>query len=84
MTDYNPDFYAPVREPHRFTIRAVPHPDELDVRGIPISCPNCHACHDWLLLSVRHQVFALPLRHRMARARPRPRLLRPALHRARA
>ena len=26
-------------------------------RGIPITCANCGARRDWLLLSVRHQVF---------------------------
>ncbi|MFG2841690.1 hypothetical protein ACGF12_00735 [Kitasatospora sp. NPDC048296] len=57
MTDYDPDFHTPVPEPHRFAIRAVPHPAELDARGIPITCPNCRARRDWLLLNVRHQVF---------------------------
>ncbi|WP_052509664.1 hypothetical protein [Kitasatospora griseola] len=39
------------------TIRAVPHPDELDARGIPIICPSCRASRDWLLLNVREHVF---------------------------
>lgn len=42
---------------HRTVIRAVPHPGELDARGIPIVCPNCRARRDWLLLNVRRQVF---------------------------
>ncbi len=57
MTDYDRDFYNPDPEPHQSVIRAVPHPDELDVRGIPITCPNCRAHRDWLLLSVREHVF---------------------------
>ncbi|MFJ6769691.1 hypothetical protein ACIQOV_01695 [Kitasatospora sp. NPDC091257] len=42
---------------HRAVIRAVPHAGELDARGIPITCPNCRARRDWLLLNVRQQVF---------------------------
>ncbi|MFJ6212061.1 hypothetical protein ACIQGZ_01770 [Streptomyces sp. NPDC092296] len=57
MTDYEPDFHNPHPEPHQNVIRAVPHPGELDARGIPITCPNCHARRDWLLLNVRHHVF---------------------------
>lgn len=49
---------SPDQDPdHRTAIRAVPHPDELDARGIPITCPNCHARRDWLLLNVRQHVF---------------------------
>ncbi|MFJ2578388.1 hypothetical protein [Kitasatospora aureofaciens] len=57
MTDYEPAFHDPHHESHRSVIRAVPHPDELDARGIPITCPTCRARRDWLLLNVRHQVF---------------------------
>ncbi|CAM5397093.1 hypothetical protein AB0F92_15920 [Kitasatospora aureofaciens] len=57
MTDYEPAYHHPRPEPHRAVIRAVPHPGELDARGIPITCPQCAARRDWLLLNVRHQVF---------------------------
>ncbi|MEV7214075.1 hypothetical protein AB0O31_13400 [Kitasatospora cineracea] len=57
MTDHDPDFHTPAPEPHRPAIRVVPHPAELDARGIPITCAHCHAHRDWLLLNVLHQVF---------------------------
>ncbi|MFJ3790373.1 hypothetical protein [Kitasatospora sp. NPDC090091] len=41
----------------RPVIRAVPHPNVLDLRGITITCPECDADRDWLLLNVRRQVF---------------------------
>ena len=42
---------------HRSVIRAVAHPGELNARGIGITCPNCRARRDWLLLNVRQQAF---------------------------
>lgn len=73
MTDYEPASHNPHPEPHQTVIRAVPHPDELDARGIPITCPNCRAQRDWLLLNVRHQVF---VRCRCAHEWPEPGLTR--------
>ncbi|TKA08494.1 hypothetical protein FCI23_27695 [Actinacidiphila oryziradicis] len=32
-------------------------PDELNARGLWITCLRCRACRDWLLLNVRHQVI---------------------------
>ncbi|MFI9269404.1 hypothetical protein ACIGXM_01570 [Kitasatospora sp. NPDC052896] len=57
MTDYEPAFHDPHLESRQPVIRAVPHPDELDARGIPVICPRCRARRDWLLLSVGRQVF---------------------------
>ncbi|MFB7908417.1 hypothetical protein ACFVZ3_39095 [Kitasatospora purpeofusca] len=38
-------------------IRAVPHHDELNPRGTVITCGECKAARDWLLLNVRAHVF---------------------------
>ncbi|MDH6119366.1 hypothetical protein ABH930_000608 [Kitasatospora sp. GAS204A] len=73
MTDYDHDFYNPRLEPYQPVIRAVPHPGELDARGIPITCLNCHARRDWLLLNVGPQVF---VRCRCAAEWPEPDLTR--------
>ncbi|MFJ7248456.1 hypothetical protein ACIQWA_28040 [Kitasatospora sp. NPDC098652] len=57
MTDYDHDFYNPAPEPARAVIRAVPHPAELNPRGITITCTGCGARRDWLLLAVHDQIF---------------------------
>ncbi|RAJ38627.1 hypothetical protein K353_04182 [Kitasatospora sp. SolWspMP-SS2h] len=44
MTDHDPDFHNP--EPQHPVVRAVPHPGELDARGIPLTCAHCHARRD--------------------------------------
>lgn len=73
MTDYEPAFHNPRPEARQPVIRAVPHPGELDACGIPITCPNCRAHRDWLLLNVHHQVF---VRCRCAHEWPEPDLTR--------
>ncbi|QMU74600.1 hypothetical protein GXW83_01180 [Streptacidiphilus sp. PB12-B1b] len=56
MTDYDPaDRPEPL--PGQPVIRAVPHPDELNPRGITITCDRCGARRGWLLLNVRAHVF---------------------------
>ncbi|TWF98598.1 hypothetical protein [Kitasatospora viridis] len=57
MTDYDHDFYDPAAEFAPTTIFAVPHPAELDPRGTVITCAQCGARRDWLLLAVRDLVF---------------------------
>ncbi len=57
MTDYDHDFHNPAPEPTPTVILAVPHPAALNPRGITITCPNCRAHRDWLLLNVGPQVF---------------------------
>ncbi|MEY9949600.1 hypothetical protein [Kitasatospora sp. GAS1066B] len=54
-----PDLTPAIPEPvaGQLVIRAVPHPGELNSRGIPITCSQCAAGRDWLLLSVGPQVF---------------------------
>ncbi|SEK66299.1 hypothetical protein [Streptacidiphilus jiangxiensis] len=45
-------------EAHRpSVIRVVEHPDELNPRGITITCPSCGARRDWLLLETRGRTF---------------------------
>ncbi|MFD8703761.1 hypothetical protein ACFV1W_14235 [Kitasatospora sp. NPDC059648] len=73
MTDYDHDFYNPAPEPARAIIRAVPHPAELNPRGITITCTGCGARRDWLLLAVRDQIF---VRCRCAHEWPEPDLTR--------
>ena len=59
--------------PHHTAIRVVPHPDELRPRGLAITCTQCGAARDWLLLNVRSQVF---VRCRCAHEWPDPDLTR--------
>ncbi|WP_329581971.1 hypothetical protein OG500_19310 [Kitasatospora sp. NBC_01250] len=45
-------------DPHHGPVtRAVPHPDQLNPRGIVITCAVCGASRDWLLIQVRTLVF---------------------------
>ncbi len=50
-----PDF--PSLAPDQPVIRAVPHHDELKPHGIVITCQECKAIRDWLLLNIRAHVF---------------------------
>ena len=38
-------------------LRVVPHPHELNPRGITITCPGCGARRDWLLLETQRRIF---------------------------
>ncbi|MFH9351210.1 hypothetical protein [Kitasatospora sp. NPDC017646] len=54
-----PDYPVMVPEPAPggAVIRAVPYLDELNARGFVITCPECKARRDWLLLETRSMVF---------------------------
>jgi hypothetical protein len=56
---YIPDYPVMVPEPDPGSplIRMVQYPDELNPRGFPITCTNCRAERDWLLLETLRRVF---------------------------
>ncbi|WP_224274283.1 hypothetical protein [Streptomyces sp. LS1784] len=38
-------------------VRLVRCPTELALRGMPVICPKCRACRDWLLINHRRHVW---------------------------
>ena len=58
-TPHIPDYPIMVPEPAPGTpvVRMVEYPGDLNPRGFPVTCTNCRAERDWLLLEAARRVF---------------------------